>query len=91
MTTETKTTMQLGDIYAVEFICERCHASLCLALDSPLTIPTSCPNCHKETFVINDLGHRELSELLRLLKVFQKPLNGFSGHLQLRFAIRSLS
>ena len=79
MTVETRTTIELGDINAVEFECKNCRTKTVRQLDK-LQVPTSCDNCGDRWFID---GNPESGEL----GFFIKKLQYYGSH-DFRYALR---
>jgi DNA-directed RNA polymerase subunit RPC12/RpoP len=72
MTAETRTTITLGDIAAVEYECVGCQAKMIRIIEKGHMIPLACGNCGREWFAKDSNEHRDLSRLTEILKDFPK-------------------
>lgn len=65
MTVETKTTIELGDIKAVEFECADCGSKAVLPIAKLATPPMRCSFCQKDTQWLAP-GGRDYSDIVTL-------------------------
>jgi hypothetical protein len=62
MTIETRTTVELSDINAVEFECRKCGTKTVRKIDGNYVTPVACDNCKEQWFLglgpeSGELGH----------------------------------
>jgi len=70
MTVETKTTLELKDIKAIEFECANCHAKTVFPVAKYENPPTRCASCESPQWLIP--GSEEWEGLNRLGKTIRK-------------------
>lgn len=70
MAIESRTTIEPGDVVAVELECLRCHCRFACALDEWRIEPTGCRNCGASWGAFQDKEIKQLEHLLALLRVF---------------------
>jgi hypothetical protein len=90
MTAETKTTLQLSDITAVEFECKKCHriVSLPLPLKSPNQVPVECDcDIRQHWMPTGSDAHRSL---LALMDYIERYANATNEPFVLRFVTTGL-
>jgi len=91
VTAETKTTLQLSDITAVEFECKNCQrvVSLPLPLKSANQVPTFCDcNVPRQWMPVGSDAHRTL---LALMDYIQRYAKATDEPYVLRFVTTGLS
>ena len=66
MTSETRFTVDLADIRAIDLLCKACNGSLALnpKWRKPLMIPLSCPSCGEKWLTEGSEMHRAIRDLL---------------------------
>ena len=85
MTIETRTTMELKDIKAIEFECATCHTKLTYNIDK-FTIPLMfCTVCQKA--LIPERG-KELEDIKQLIYLIER-FSGEGGMYVMRFDVTS--
>ena len=85
MTIETKTTMELKDIKAVEFECATCHTKLVYKIDK-FTLPLMfCTVCQKVLIPERGKELEDIKQLVYLIKRFSEE----EGMYVMRFDITS--
>ena len=91
MTIETKTTLQLSDITAIEFECKSCHriVSLPLPAKSPQQVPIACDCNMSQQWMI--AGGDMYRSLLTLLNQIQRIAEATNEPFSLRFVTVGLS
>ena len=70
MTIETKTTIQLNDVKAVEFECKNCHRITIVPIQVAKSIPISCQCESPHWMSVNGEMHQGLIRLMELLGRF---------------------
>jgi hypothetical protein len=79
MTVETRTTIELGDVKAVEFECSNCHVKTIVPLNKFKQPPISCRGCNSEQwFVPGSEDFNDLIQMVRSMERFSKPNKLFS-------------
>ena len=68
MTTETRTTIELQDITAVEFECKQCGTKTTRKLDNALVIPVTCDNCRDQWVIGNSDEFHQLTAFFQQFK-----------------------
>lgn len=87
MTVETRSTIGLDDIVALEYECSRCKCTSVRLLDNKHTIPATCGNCHNGWFADGSQEHRDLELLLNVLRNFPKA--SINQHVKIKLELRS--
>lgn len=88
MTIETKTTIQLSDIKAVEFECKNCHRVVSWPLDTARNPPFSCECAGSPQWMsVGGDTYRDLTHLIALIQRYGKS-NG--EQFVLRFTVNGL-
>lgn len=86
MTTETRTTIELKDILAVELTCNKCHSKIVRPLTLDNAIVARCSRgCQVQWFIDGSVEHQSLISLVRLLHDCAQIKN---EHYSLRFEIK---
>jgi uncharacterized C2H2 Zn-finger protein len=76
VTFETRTTIEIRDIVAVEFECPRCHAKMNIPLNAENIVPLKCNRgCEPQWYHDNGLEYKDLQKLFELLKQYSKHEN----------------
>jgi hypothetical protein len=89
MTVETKTSIELADITAVEFECKVCHAKIVFPVENFDSPPISCSACkeheRKQWLIPGSQDFSNLNTLVHTVAVFSsaKKPNGFNLRLHL--------
>ena len=73
MTTETRTTIELQDIIAIELECKLCGTKSTRKLDKNLVVPVICDNCRDQWMIGN-------SDELHALTSFFQELCRYTGN-----------
>ena len=68
MMIETRTTIELKDVLALEIGCKHCGAVTIERVREVHHIPISCPNCTAELLDMDGSTKRAIEELVRILK-----------------------
>lgn len=70
MVIETKTTLELSDVMAIEFECEVCHTRTALSIANFKNPPMHCPFCQDspQWFIA---GNRDYTDVVALGRVIQ--------------------
>lgn len=90
MTTETRTTVQLSDIQAIEFECKKCHAKAVFKIASFEGPPLHCISCGQPPelsgawFGANSEERTRIADLGRIIR----QLARFSDHAETKFTVR---
>ena len=88
MTVETRTTIELGDVKAVEFECSNCHVKMVLPLDKFKQPFVNCRACNSEQwFVPGSEDFNDLIQMIRAMERFSKP----SKHFRMRFDVSAVA
>lgn len=82
MTLETRTTIELGDIKAIEFECAACHAKTTILIEKFTQSPTRCSSCDSKQWLIH--GSQDWDSI----KHFVEAIRFFSNRPPEAFAIR---
>lgn len=73
MTIETRATIQLGDILAIEYECPGCHAKSIRPINLPdksaNRVPVACGNCNAPWMTEHSQVTRDLATLLNLIAI----------------------
>jgi hypothetical protein len=83
MTEETRTTIELQDVVAIEFGCRRCSAKFVLAFNEHLTIPRQCANCQEEWFGLGRPERAEMERFIEQIRYYQRNSFPYDFRLQL--------
>jgi hypothetical protein len=78
MTIETNTTLELGDVTAIEFECESCHTKTVLPVAKFKNAPIHCPFCKEspQWFIPGSRDFADVNVLGRVIQWFssaEKP------------------
>ena len=66
MTTETRTTIELKDILAIEFECGQCHAKAVWPVNGDPRVPVKCSRgCEQQWFIVGSPEHEALLGLVK--------------------------
>jgi hypothetical protein len=86
MTIETRTTVQLSDIKAIEFECAKCHAKSIFQIGKFDNPPLNCGACGGEPwFVANTPDRSDIAKLAQIITRFSgQPSSGFAMRLEVR-------
>jgi hypothetical protein len=88
MTVETKTTIQLSDIKAVEFECKNCHRVVSWPIQVVMKLPTECTCSTPQWMTIGGDMHQRLTSLIEQIRTLAKA----SGEpFVIRFAVEGVS
>jgi hypothetical protein len=82
MTLETRTTIELGDIRAIEFECAACHARTAIPIEKFNQPPTRCSSCDSKQWLV--MGSQDWEDIRR----FVGAIRFFSNRAPETFAIR---
>ena len=88
ITVETRSTIGLQDITAIEYECTNCHSKTLRLLDDKHNIPMRCGNCPSLWFAENSSEHRDLQLLVSVLRDF--PRSSVNAHVAIKLEIRDL-
>lgn len=88
MTIETRSTIGIGDITAIEYECLHCHCKTIRLLDDKHNVPLRCGNCSSNWFADGSREHREICRLLDVLRNF--PESSVKTQVAVKFEIREL-
>jgi hypothetical protein len=91
MTAETRTTITLADIKAIEFECTECHTRTIRPLPGDRYTPAACPSdeCqNKNWYPYHSAEHEELVKLLDLIHRYGKKQNPMYS---IRFEVEGLT
>jgi hypothetical protein len=85
MTLETRTTLELKDVKALEFECAKCHTKIAFPITQFSQPPLRCVACDGEQWLIG--GSQDWESISRFAKAIQwfvsKPPKGFVLRLEL--------
>lgn len=86
MTSETRTTIQLADIVAIEFECHNCHSKVIRPISLDNAVPARCSQgCQPQWFIDTSQDHLKMRELLALMEYCSKiNSKDFSFRLEVR-------
>lgn len=88
MTIETRSTIELADIIAIEFECRDCRAKVVRKIDGFKNVPGFCGNCEKQWLIDGSQAHDNLYRFLVRLQELSKA----SGEpFLLRFEVKGLT
>ena len=85
MTFETRTTINLEDIRAIEYECTKCHSRSVRLLDDKHTVASGCNNCNNRWLADGSQEHEDLKTLLNVLRNFRK--SSVNTHVTIRLDI----
>jgi hypothetical protein len=72
MTIETRSTIDLDDITAIEYECSKCHCKTIRALDDKHRVPAVCGNCSRVWMTDGSREHQELTSFIAGLREFRR-------------------
>lgn len=87
MTTETRTTIEPGDIIAIEFECVKCHARTIRPFNNWLQDPSGCNNCGEQWMLQHSGDFKNLQQLIGLVRAFSDFPDGDGRPFKLRFEL----
>jgi transcription elongation factor Elf1 len=89
MTIETRATIQLGDVLAVEYECRECKAKIVRPIVAERTnaVPTQCGNCGA-VWIEGTQARQNLADMLNLIALLRDQ-NG--SRFTLRFEVAGLA
>jgi len=88
MTIETRSTIDLDDITAIEYECAKCRCKTIRALDDNHRIPAMCGNCSAVWMTDGSREHKELSTFVADLREFRR--SSVNQHVGIRFEVRGI-
>jgi len=88
MTLETRTTITLGDVAAIEYECAHCRSRTIRLLDDQHSVPLRCGNCSSLWFADNSNEHNDLKLLVSTLRDI--PKSSINQHVTIRLEIRQV-
>jgi hypothetical protein len=86
MTIETRSTIELSDVIACEFVCNKCKAKTVRLLNAEFNLPGVCGNC--QNIWLTD--GQESNDLRVFLNLLQRYAVGARPYI-LRFEIKALA
>lgn len=89
MTIETRSTIGIGDVTAIEYECAHCHSQMIRLLDDKHNIPMRCGNCPALWFAEDSNEHNDLKLLVSVLREF--PKSSVNAQVAIKLEIRDLS
>jgi hypothetical protein len=84
MTRETRTTIELGDIAAIEFECTQCHSRTTRLLDKWNQSPASCGNCGEQWMLTHSGDFKSIDTLANLIRTFSSHAMPFTMRLEIK-------
>ena len=86
MTIETRSTIGLDDIVALEYECKNCKSKSVRLLDERHKIPAGCANCGHQWLADGSQEHQDLTLFLNVLKTF--PRSSVNKHVMVKLELR---
>ena len=78
MTVESVTTIELGDILAIRYKCEKCGGVTSVPIDVEHSVPGKCQSCRQQWFSsIGDPRQQAIYDLVVLLRHVKEVVSGF--------------
>jgi DNA replicative helicase MCM subunit Mcm2 (Cdc46/Mcm family) len=91
MTIETRTTLELGDIQAIEFECGSCHTKIVFPIGQFKDPPTRCSACGERSGQWLVHGNADFSEIKNLVFIIQSISTRKQEKFAMRFQITNFS
>jgi hypothetical protein len=88
MTVETRRTIELTDIDAIEYECRKCGATTVRLLDESHRIPVACGNCATVWTIETSQEHMDLMRFVSLLRYF--PKSTANAHVRIKLEVRGI-
>jgi|ERR1017187_7214904 transcription elongation factor Elf1 len=88
MTVETRHTIELQDILAIEYECSHCGAKTIRTLNEKHAIPAMCGNCSAMWIVDGSQEHRDLNMFVNTLRSF--PKSSVNAHLRVKLEVAGI-
>jgi hypothetical protein len=94
MTTETRTTIELGDVLAIEFECKKCGAKIAVPIEKFRQAPLRCAACdtqEAEQWLVANGPESDHSRIGRLAQLIAQLSELKPEHFAMRLEIASQS
>jgi DNA-directed RNA polymerase subunit RPC12/RpoP len=88
MTVETRRTIELRDILAIEYECSQCGAKTIRTLNEKHAIPGMCGNCSATWIVDGSQEHRDLIVFVNTLRTF--PKSSVNAHVRIKLEVAGI-
>jgi hypothetical protein len=83
MTIETRSTIELSDVIACEFVCNKCKTKTVRLLNADFNLPGTCGNC-KNIWLTEGQESNDLRIFLNLLQRYAAGVRPFTLRLEIK-------